>query len=96
VCVADSPGDDVIVDSPHCPVRTHFLCHDYSACIPREWICDEASDCVDNSDEGSLVGCAGLSMTSIMSAHSLCSLPVTVGLRLVFCIEFLAQWACST
>jgi Low-density lipoprotein receptor domain class A len=46
-------------DDYQCPTTTHFLCTDYSACIPREWLCDHAHDCIDMSDESYLVGCPG-------------------------------------
>lgn len=43
-----------MVDS-HCP-SNEFLCHNGEQCIPIAWVCDNAEDCVDGSDEGSCGG----------------------------------------
>ena len=42
-----------------CPQRTHYLCRDDSACIPRTWLCDLTVDCGDHSDEAPAAGCTG-------------------------------------
>jgi Low-density lipoprotein receptor domain class A len=33
----------------HCP--NEFLCHNGEQCIPNAWVCDNAIDCADGSDE---------------------------------------------
>jgi hypothetical protein len=36
----------------HCP-SNEFLCHNGEQCIPIAWVCDNANDCADGSDENS-------------------------------------------